>query len=91
MKIIDTLKYVGIILGTLVLAASIFVFGFELIRADGNIQYCYIDSFSSQEVPKTFYRLYGYRPWRVDNKIGIFESFDLALQAAEQMKCPMRK
>lgn len=61
------------------------------IKADGAISYCYIDSASAIEVPKVFYKLHGYRPWRVDTKLGIFESLDEAVKASERSNCPLRK
>ena len=78
---------IAIILATL---ATILGCGTCLL-AKGEVEFCYIESFSRQDVPKVFYKLYGFRNWRVDNTIGIFESFDDAAKAAEQMKCPMRK
>jgi hypothetical protein len=83
----DKLIYSGI---TILFLAVLTCLGFAF-RSDGAVTYCYIEAYSSHDVPKTFYKLWGYRSWRVNNTVGIFDNFDEAIKAADAMKCPMRK
>jgi hypothetical protein len=82
---------VGIVLA-IILVTLFCLAGFTTcLMAKGEVEFCYIQAFSRENIPKTYYNLYGFRNWRENNTIGIFESFDDAVKAAEQMKCPLRK
>jgi hypothetical protein len=61
------------------------------VRADGKVEYCYIKAHTYEAVPKISYDLYGYRAWRDDNRFGIFDAYDDAIQAAEKAHCPLTK
>ena len=87
----ESLTFGGLYALAAALVIGLLVLLFFTIRADGAVTYCYIESASNEGVPRAFYKLEGYRPWRPDNRLGIFENFQDAVNAANLAQCPLKK
>jgi hypothetical protein len=61
-----------------------------IARADGRVDYCYIEAYSPSEVARTFYKLHQHRPWRADYTAGIFDSHEACVEAARRQDCPLK-
>lgn len=56
---------------------------------NGEADYCYTEMYSPAELAPQ-YKLYAHRPWRVDRKLGIYNSSDDASKAATVLNCPLK-
>ncbi len=61
-------------------------------RSDGRVDYCFIDiKVVTTEVGfPPMYALEGHRPWRFNSHIGMFHTFDEALEHARKIDCTPR-
>lgn len=60
------------------------------ISSEGAVDYCWVETRTTEGTGKQLYMLMGHRPWRTDARVGGFETFDSAVQAAERINCPFR-
>lgn len=77
--------------GVLVVGILLLVLVILVIRSDGEVDYCWISAVSYSDVPKTYFSLYGHRPYRPDEKMGIFDSFEGGVEAAKTAQCPLTR
>ena len=56
------------------------------VRANGNIDYCYVEMLSPQGMAPQ-YQLHGHRPWREDRSMGVYPTIDEAKQKADTLGC----
>lgn len=56
--------------------------------ADGQVTYCYVEYWSPNEMPPMI-RLFGFRPWRTDRRIGNYKDLSEATEAAKMIGCPI--
>lgn len=54
----------------------------QYIGASERVDYCYIHAYDSNHCG-----LFGHINWRYDQRLGVFESLDEALTAAEKLHC----
>jgi len=71
-------------LGFLLIVLAIVAPIFMSVRADGRVDYCYI------EAARGGVQLWAHRPWRLDHIRGTFPSAQQAADAARAMECPVR-
>ena len=64
------------------------------LRADGRIDYCYVEAWAYQAplMPdQVVYTLHGHRPWRVDRAVSLkVPTLDEVRRRAELMGCELR-
>lgn len=60
--------------------------GVQSARANGNIDYCYVEMLSPQGMAPQ-YQLYGHRPWRADRAMGVYPTLEVAKNMADTVGC----
>ena len=81
----DVLSWAGVI----ALIAGVLIAGYCCWRAaaaDGQVTYCYTEYWSPSEMPPMI-RLFGFRPWRSDRRIGNYKDLVEATEAAKLIGC----
>jgi hypothetical protein len=92
MELVDYVSRFFLILGGLIICGLVIFTGVTIVqsaRADGHIEYCYIQLDNVSDLP--MYKLWGYRAWCSDRKIATFPAMDDAVNAADKLQCPLRK
>lgn len=82
---IVALSWAGVLLAISLVIVSAYAI-YRVAQADGKVTYCYAEYWSPSEMPPMI-RLFGYRPWREDRKIGNYKDLAEATEAAQMVGC----
>lgn len=81
------LREVAMVTGAVMLVLGVTFGAYSIIRAvfaSGEVEHCYIDQDDGVVT------LNGYREWRPDHELGVYESVQRAAQAARTIGCQLR-
>lgn len=82
---IDVLSWAGVLALVIAVVVSCYCI-YRAVAADGQVTYCYTEYWSPSEMPPMI-RLFGFRPWRQDRRIGNYKDLNEATEAAKLIGC----